>query len=58
VSRRPLALLVLALLLSACSTVRQPSGDGPRLRCLNDPGRGGTYSSDRPLFFIFCAESP
>jgi len=31
---------------------------GPRTRCIDRPGHGETYSSDRPLFFFFCVQSP
>jgi hypothetical protein len=59
VTARALGALALALLLCGCA-VQQPTGrqDAPRLRCANDPGRGQTYSGDRPLFFLFCIESP
>ena len=28
------------------------------LRCVNEPGRGQSADSSRPLFFVFCAQSP
>ena len=48
------------LALGACATVESPrrSSESPSLRCLNDPGRGESSSSTRPLFFLFCAQSP
>jgi hypothetical protein len=49
-----------ALTLAACATVDSPrrSSDSPTVRCLNEPGRGGALDATRPLFFIFCAQSP
>jgi hypothetical protein len=49
-----------ALLLAACGTVDQPrrSSDSPSLRCMNDPGRGQSLDVTRPIFFLFCAQSP
>ena len=52
-------LVVLALLaLTACTTgYASPPARGsqaPRTRCLSDPNETGT----RPLFFLFCVESP
>jgi len=56
------ALLVLALLavLAGCASWSPPpqqhprAGSSPRVRCLTNPNEGAT----RPLFFLFCAESP
>jgi hypothetical protein len=55
------ALLVLALLaLTGCASWSPPpqqhprAGSSPRVRCLSNPNEGDT----RPLFFLFCAESP
>jgi hypothetical protein len=52
-------LLVLALL--GCSTAppgrENPRQSSPRVRCLSDPGRDNTEGT-RPLFFLFCIESP
>jgi hypothetical protein len=49
-----------ALTLAACATVDSPrrSSDSPTVRCLNEPGRGGSLDATRPLFFLFCAQSP
>jgi hypothetical protein len=55
------ALLVLALLavLAACASSPPPqpnprAGSSPRVRCVSDPRETDT----RPLFFLFCMESP
>jgi hypothetical protein len=52
------ALLLIALIvLSACAAPPAPStraSSSPRVRCLSDPNETGT----RPLFFLFCVESP
>jgi hypothetical protein len=49
-----------ALTLAACTTVDSPrhSSSAPSVRCVDEPGRGGSVSSTRPLFFLFCAQSP
>ncbi len=55
------SVLALALLVAACAAPtgsRSSGSDGPRVRCLGQPGRGESYSSDRALFFLFCVESP
>ena len=68
-SGRVLGLLALGLLATGCAVPTGSSSyDGPRTRCLSQPGRGESYSStsdrplsyspDRPLFFLFCVESP
>ncbi len=58
-SGRILVILVTAVVVAACSTVDQPRrSDSPSLRCMNDPGRGQSLDATRPLFFIFCAQSP
>ena len=60
-SGRALGVLALALFVVGCAgPVGSGSSrsDGPRTRCLNQPGRGESYASDRPLFFLFCIESP
>jgi hypothetical protein len=55
---RTLAALLLALMLAGCSTPISPSpargSQSPRARCLADPNETGS----RPLFFLFCVESP
>jgi len=58
---RILMALGTALVLAACATVDSPrrSSESPSVRCLNDPLRGQSSSDPlRPLFFIFCAQSP
>ena len=49
-----------AFALAACATVdsSRRAGDSPSLRCVNEPGRGGSLDASRPLFFILCAQSP
>lgn len=49
-----------ALTLAGCATVDSPrrSSDSPSVRCVNEPGRGGSLDATRPLFFLFCAQSP
>lgn len=51
--------LSLVVLAAGCAATppRQESGSTPRVRCLVDPTRepGG---GSRPLFFLFCVESP
>jgi hypothetical protein len=57
---RALIAVVAALVLAACATGTAPhrSSESPSLRCLNEPGRGQSADSSRPLFFLFCAQSP
>jgi hypothetical protein len=56
--RRILALALLAVLVTACASPApsaSPRGStSPRVRCLNNPNEGDT----RPMFFLFCAETP
>ena len=49
-----------ALTLAACASVDSPrrSSNSPTVRCVNEPGRGGSLDATRPLFFLFCAQSP
>ena len=59
--RRGLGALALALFVVGCAGPagsRPTTSDASRTRCLSQPGRGESYSSDRPLFFLFCIESP
>jgi len=59
--RRALALLVSAVVLAGCATApssRESRGGAPRVRCLSDPSRDAASVSGRPLFFLFCVESP
>jgi hypothetical protein len=59
-ARAPLALaLVTALLAAACAAPGTPpprssTNPTPRVRCLSDPHD----TTQRPLFFLFCVESP
>ena len=49
-----------AIVLAACTVVDSPrrTSETPTVRCANEPGRGQSLSDSRPLFFIFCAQSP
>jgi hypothetical protein len=56
------ALLAVALLtiLAGCATSPPPqqyprAGTSPRARCMSNPNETGDL---RPLFFLFCVESP
>jgi len=62
------ALAVLFVALAGCgsasydsrssSSTSDPRGSSPpRVRCLSDPARDAA-SGNRPLFYLFCAESP
>jgi hypothetical protein len=55
-----LALALLALTFTAgCAAPAYPvRSESPSVRCLGQPGRGQDYGGSRPLFFLFCAESP
>lgn len=57
---RTLIAVATALILAACATGTAPrrSAESPSLRCVNEPGRGQSSDSSRPLFFLFCAQSP
>jgi hypothetical protein len=57
--RGPILLLAGALLVG-CSTMPAPRPEtSTRVRCLSDAGRGSMETAtDRPLFFLFCAQSP
>jgi hypothetical protein len=52
-----LVLVVFAVGCSSALPARQDSGASPRVRCLSDPRRDADEGS-RPLFFLFCVESP
>jgi len=59
VTRALLALVLLAVLLAGCASTPPPqqfprSGTSPRARCMSNPNERDT----RPLFFLFCVESP
>ncbi|HXA97566.1 MAG TPA: hypothetical protein VN323_18530 [Candidatus Dormibacteraeota bacterium] len=48
-----------AFVLAACATVDSPRlSSSATVRCMDGPGRGGSVSEARPLFFLFCAQSP
>lgn len=50
-------LLALVASIAGCTAVTSPPPRGtqaPRARCLSNPNEGGA----RPLFFLFCVESP
>ena len=54
---RRLLLGILVAAVAGCATSYQPpprQSQAPRARCLADPNETGT----RPLFFLFCVESP
>jgi predicted small lipoprotein YifL len=54
---RQLLLLAVLAAVAGCATYGPPpprESQAPRARCLNDPNETGT----RPLFFLFCIESP
>jgi hypothetical protein len=57
---RSLLALAAAVSLAACATADAPrrSSESPTVRCVDEPGRGGSLSASRPLFFLFCAQSP
>jgi hypothetical protein len=57
---RTLLAIGIAVVLAACATVSGPrrSSESPTLRCLNETGRGQSADATRPLFFVFCAQSP
>jgi len=55
-----IVLLIALVTLAACATAppsSERSSSAPRVRCLSDPARDAA-STSRPLFFLFCAESP
>lgn len=52
-----LSLIVLAAGCAAAPPARREGGDAPRTRCLVDPKREAGEPT-RPLFFLFCIESP
>jgi hypothetical protein len=63
-ARRSVAPLVLLVALTGCETVSggggsssQSPAQSPTVRCLTDPNRDN-QSTSRPMFFLFCAESP
>jgi len=57
---RTVVVLGATLLLAACAPVdsSRRSSTTPSVRCVDEPGRGGSVEASRPLFFLFCAQSP
>ena len=60
---RPVPILLAlgaVLTLAACVSVDSPrrSSTAPTVRCVDEPGRGGSLEATRPLFFFFCTQSP
>jgi hypothetical protein len=57
---RTVVALAAALALAGCATTETPrrASESPTVRCVDEPGRGGSVSPTRPLFFLFCAQSP
>jgi hypothetical protein len=48
-----------ALTLAACGTIDSPRrSDSATSRCMSEPGRGSSVDANRPVFFLFCSESP
>lgn len=60
--RRVIALLISATVLAGCASApssrESRGGSSPRVRCLSEPLRDDASVSGRPLFFLFCVESP
>jgi hypothetical protein len=54
---RVIAMLAVVLALTACGPVGSSSSGPPSVRCMDEPGRGSS-GEQRPLFFLFCAQSP
>ena len=55
------ALALVAVAAAGCSNGYAPppsSSTAPQARCLNEPGRSGSYSQERPLFYLFCVQTP
>jgi hypothetical protein len=57
-ARLALALLASILVVGCSAPAYNVRSQSPSVRCLSQPGRGQDYSESRPLFFLFCAESP
>jgi hypothetical protein len=56
-ARRLLVVLIVVVAVAGCATSYESvprQSQRPRARCLADPNETGT----RPLFFLFCVESP
>jgi hypothetical protein len=50
-------ILAVSVSLTACAPVGSSSSSAPSVRCMDEPGRGSS-GDQRPLFFVFCAQSP
>ena len=60
-ARRAIALLISATVLAGCAIApssRESRGGSPRVRCLSEPSRDDASVTGRPMFFLFCMESP
>jgi hypothetical protein len=57
---RLIGLLGLMLLIVGCTMPQgsPPPSGVPQSRCLSPPQRSQNYTSDRPLVYFFCVESP
>jgi hypothetical protein len=55
--RPALVILAVSVSLTACAPVGSSSSSAPSVRCMDEPGRGSS-GDQRPLFFVFCAQSP
>ncbi|PYM91314.1 MAG: hypothetical protein DME04_19385 [Candidatus Rokuibacteriota bacterium] len=58
---RVIALLVSVAVLTGCATApssRESRGGASRVRCLSEPSRDDASVTGRPMFFLFCMESP
>jgi hypothetical protein len=57
---RTLLALGAAFTLAACAPVGSPrrASESPTVRCVDEPGRGQSLDPRRPLFFLFCTQSP
>ena len=54
---RVVAILAVILALAACAPSGPSSRSSPSVRCMDEPGRGSS-GEQRPLFFLFCTQSP
>jgi hypothetical protein len=52
-----IAMLAAALTFAGCAPAGSSSSSSPSVRCVDEPGRGSS-GEQRPLFFLFCAQSP
>jgi len=60
-TERVVALLGVLLLAAGCGAPVSSSDSGynvPRTRCLSAPQRSENYTQERPMFYLFCTESP